>query len=104
MGPVEGYCEHGDEPSGSLKLLGVSWVAARLAASQEGLSSVHKYVSTKFPPSGVRGKEVLASLGMLQRAVPLTGSDFLTGLTELERPLFPLPPFRLMMETSGFRN
>jgi hypothetical protein len=23
-GPVEGSCEHGDEPSGSLKLLGIS--------------------------------------------------------------------------------
>jgi hypothetical protein len=22
-GPVEGYCEYGDEPSGSLKLLGI---------------------------------------------------------------------------------
>jgi hypothetical protein len=39
---VEGFCEHGDEPSGSLKLLGVSGVAARWAASQEGLSSVNK--------------------------------------------------------------
>jgi hypothetical protein len=42
---VEGSCEHGDEPSGSLKLLGVSGVAARWAASQEWLSSVNKYVS-----------------------------------------------------------
>jgi hypothetical protein len=24
QGPVEGSCEHGDEPSGSLKLLGIS--------------------------------------------------------------------------------
>jgi hypothetical protein len=39
---VEGSCEHGDEPSGSLKSLGISWMAAQLAASQEGLSSVHK--------------------------------------------------------------
>jgi hypothetical protein len=39
---VEGSCEHGDEPSGSLKLLGISLVAAQLAASQEDLSSVHK--------------------------------------------------------------
>jgi hypothetical protein len=36
---VEGSCEHGDEPSGSLKLLGIFWMAAQLAASQEGLSS-----------------------------------------------------------------
>jgi hypothetical protein len=35
-------CEHSDEPSGSLKLLGISWMAAQLAASQEGLSSVSK--------------------------------------------------------------
>jgi hypothetical protein len=35
-------CEHGDEPSGSLKLFGISWMAAQLAASQEGLSSVRK--------------------------------------------------------------
>jgi hypothetical protein len=41
-GPVEGSCEHGDEPLGSLKLLGISWVAAQLAVSREGLSSVHK--------------------------------------------------------------
>jgi hypothetical protein len=39
---VEGSCEHGDEPSGSLKFLGISWMAAQLAASQEGLNSVHK--------------------------------------------------------------
>jgi hypothetical protein len=35
-------CEHGDEPSGSLKLLGIFCMAAQLAASQEGLSSVRK--------------------------------------------------------------
>jgi hypothetical protein len=39
---VEGSCEHGDEPSGSLKMLGSSLVAAPLAASQEGLSPVSK--------------------------------------------------------------
>jgi hypothetical protein len=39
---VEGSCEHGDEPSGSLKLLGISWGAAQSTASQEGLSSVSK--------------------------------------------------------------
>jgi hypothetical protein len=39
---VEGFCEHCDEPSGSLKLLGSSRVAAQLAASQEGFSSVSK--------------------------------------------------------------
>jgi hypothetical protein len=39
---VEDSCEHGDEPSGSLKLLGISSMAAQLAASQEGLSSVSK--------------------------------------------------------------
>jgi hypothetical protein len=33
---------NGDEPSGSLNLLGISQMAAQLAASQEGLSSVHK--------------------------------------------------------------
>jgi hypothetical protein len=44
---VEGSCEHGDEPSGSLKLLGISWMAAHLAASLEGLTSVHKYVISK---------------------------------------------------------
>jgi hypothetical protein len=38
----EGSCEDGDEPSGSLKLLGIFRVAAQLAASQEGLSSVSK--------------------------------------------------------------
>jgi hypothetical protein len=39
---VEGSCEHGDEPSGSLKLLVIFLMAAQLAASQEGLSSVRK--------------------------------------------------------------
>jgi hypothetical protein len=39
---VDGRCEHGDETSGSLKLLGFSGMAAQLAASQEGLSSVRK--------------------------------------------------------------
>jgi hypothetical protein len=43
---VEGSCEHGDEPLGSLKLLGISRMAAQLAASQEGLSSVSKYSAT----------------------------------------------------------
>jgi hypothetical protein len=38
---VEGSCEHGNEPSGSLKLLGISSIAAQLAASQEGLHSLH---------------------------------------------------------------
>jgi hypothetical protein len=36
QGPVEGPCEHGNEPSGSIKY----WEAAQLAASQEGLSSM----------------------------------------------------------------
>jgi hypothetical protein len=38
---VEGSCEHGDEPTGFLKLLGISWMAAQWAA-HEGLSSVSK--------------------------------------------------------------
>jgi hypothetical protein len=42
IGTVEGSCEHGHESSGSLKLLGISSMAAQLAASQEGLSSVSK--------------------------------------------------------------
>jgi hypothetical protein len=42
-GPVEGCCEHGDGPSGFFfKMLGISGVAAQLAASQERLSSVSK--------------------------------------------------------------
>jgi hypothetical protein len=40
---VEGSCEHDDEPLGSLKLLGISRMAAQLAPSLEGLSSVSKY-------------------------------------------------------------
>jgi hypothetical protein len=36
---VDGSCEHGVEPSGSIKCL----VAAQLAAPQEGLSSLSKY-------------------------------------------------------------
>jgi hypothetical protein len=42
---VEVSCEHGDEPSGSLRLLRIFWMAAQLAASQEGLSSVSKLCS-----------------------------------------------------------
>jgi hypothetical protein len=37
---VKSYCENGNEPSGSIKCLGNSWVVERLAASQEGLSSM----------------------------------------------------------------
>jgi hypothetical protein len=36
---VQGSCERGDEPSGSLKLLGIFLMIAELAASQEELSS-----------------------------------------------------------------
>jgi hypothetical protein len=39
---MEGSCEHGDEPVGFLKSLVISWMAAQLGTSQEGLSSVHK--------------------------------------------------------------
>jgi hypothetical protein len=35
---MKGSCEHGNEPSGSIKILGNSSVTAKLAASQEGLS------------------------------------------------------------------
>jgi hypothetical protein len=41
---VEGSCGHGDEPSGSLILLRIFGMAAQLAASQEGLSSVRKSI------------------------------------------------------------
>jgi hypothetical protein len=37
---VEGSCEHGTETSGFRKILGSSSIAAQLAASQEGLSSM----------------------------------------------------------------
>jgi hypothetical protein len=37
---VEGSCEHGNEPPGSIKCWEVLGVAAQLAASQEGLSSM----------------------------------------------------------------
>jgi hypothetical protein len=37
---VEGSCERGDEPTGSIKCWESSRVAAQLAASQEGLSSM----------------------------------------------------------------
>jgi hypothetical protein len=42
--PVEGSCEHPNEPSGFHKMLGSSWVAAQLADSQEGLSSMSDVV------------------------------------------------------------
>jgi hypothetical protein len=37
---VEGSCEHGNEPSGFIKCWEVLELAAQLAASQEGLSSM----------------------------------------------------------------
>jgi hypothetical protein len=37
---VEGSCEHGNEPSGSIKFWEVVSVASQLVASQEGLSSM----------------------------------------------------------------
>jgi hypothetical protein len=40
---VEGSCEHGIEPSGSIKCWEVLEGATQLAAPQEGLSSVSKY-------------------------------------------------------------
>jgi hypothetical protein len=36
-GPVEGCCDHSNEHSGFHKMLVSSWVAAQLAASQEGI-------------------------------------------------------------------
>jgi hypothetical protein len=41
---VEGSCEHGIEPFVFHKMLGSSCVAAQLAASQEGLSSMSEWV------------------------------------------------------------
>jgi hypothetical protein len=38
---VEGSCECGNKPSGSVKCWGNSWVVAQLATSQEGLISMH---------------------------------------------------------------
>jgi hypothetical protein len=37
---VEGSCEHGNEPAGSIKFCGNSGVAAQLATSEEGLISM----------------------------------------------------------------
>ena len=37
---MEGTCECGNEPSGSIKLLGISGQAENLLASQEGLCSL----------------------------------------------------------------
>jgi hypothetical protein len=37
---VEGCCEHGNEPSGSIKCFGNSLLAVQLTASLEGLGSV----------------------------------------------------------------
>jgi hypothetical protein len=37
---MEGSCEHGNEPSGYVKMLGNSRVAERLAVSEEGLGSM----------------------------------------------------------------
>jgi hypothetical protein len=45
---VEGSYEHGDESSGSLKMLGSSSGAVQLAACQEGLSSTSKQEVCNF--------------------------------------------------------
>jgi hypothetical protein len=39
---VEGCCEHGDEPSGSIKCWEVRERLQKLAAFQKGLSSISK--------------------------------------------------------------
>ena len=39
--PVEGSCEHGNESSGSIKCCKILIITERLAASQEGLSSMN---------------------------------------------------------------
>jgi hypothetical protein len=44
---VESSCEHGNEPSVSIKCWGSSEVAAQLAASQEGLSFMGELYSYK---------------------------------------------------------
>jgi hypothetical protein len=44
---VEGSCEHSNEYSGFHNILGSSLVAAQLAASQEVLRFVRKYVRYK---------------------------------------------------------
>jgi hypothetical protein len=40
-------CEQSNEPSGSIELLGISWVAEQLAASQAGLSSMESVSYSK---------------------------------------------------------
>jgi hypothetical protein len=42
---MEGCCFRGYEPSGFHKMLGNSWVAVQLAASQEGLSSMQLVIT-----------------------------------------------------------
>jgi hypothetical protein len=41
---MESSCEHGNEPTGSKKMLEISWIAAQLAHSQEGISSMSEWV------------------------------------------------------------
>jgi hypothetical protein len=55
QGPVEGLCERGDESSR---------VAAQLAASQEGLSSMSEWVSDSSGslPIGIKWKDICACL------------------------------------------
>jgi hypothetical protein len=47
-GLVEGCYEHGNEPSGSTKMLGNSSVAERLVASQQRLRSMGSVHSRRF--------------------------------------------------------
>jgi hypothetical protein len=44
---VEGSCQHGNAPSGSINIWGSSWVAAQPAASQEGLGSMKLVMSVR---------------------------------------------------------
>ena len=40
QGQVADACECGNEPSGSIKMRGISWLAANQLASQEGLCTM----------------------------------------------------------------
>jgi hypothetical protein len=44
LGEVAGFCEHGNEPSGSIKGGGISSLAERLLASEEGLGSMESVI------------------------------------------------------------
>jgi hypothetical protein len=63
---VEGPCEHGNEPSGSIKCWEIPKYLPKLAASQEGLSSM-ELVREKYGDSTLSKTAKTASFEILSK-------------------------------------